>query len=50
MEAKVEAAQNAVDAFKKTNALVIACYEREPAKHIWDRSQGLCLRTDGAIE
>jgi apolipoprotein N-acyltransferase len=50
MEATVKAAQEQVEAYRETNQKVIACYAREPAKHVWDRSQGKCLRTDGAIE
>ena len=43
-------AQAQVEAYKKTNALIIACYDKDPAAHIWDRSQGKCLRRDGAVE
>lgn len=42
--------QAQVDAYKRTNQMVIACYENDPAAHVWDRTQGKCLRRDGAIE
>ena len=38
-------------AYKKTNGLVIACYSRNGnTTYLWDRSQGKCLRADGAVE
>jgi hypothetical protein len=38
-------------AYKKTNGLVIACYSRNANQtYLWDRSQGKCLRGDGAVE
>lgn len=43
-------AEAQVEAYKKTNALIIACYGDDPAAHVWDRSQGKCLRRDGAVE
>lgn len=37
--------------YKHTNGLVIACFARNGnTTYLWDRSQGKCLRADGAVE
>lgn len=50
MLAQVKAAQLQVEVYKETNLKVIACYQTDPAGHIWDRTVGKCLRRDGAVE
>jgi hypothetical protein len=48
---KVKAADARVKAYEKTNGLIEACYARNTsASFLWDRTQGKCLRADGAIE
>lgn len=49
IEVQVQAAEDEVEAFKRTNQLVIECYQDDPAAHVWDRSVGKCLRRDGAV-
>lgn len=50
-QALVDAANARVEAYKKTNGLIEACYAKNmSASYLWDRSQGKCLRADGAIE
>ena len=49
-QAKVTAAETKVAAYKKTNALIVACYARNTnATVLWDRTNGDCVRADGAI-
>jgi len=49
-QAKVTAAEAKVAAYKKTNGLIIACYARNTtATVLWDRTNGDCVRADGAI-
>ena len=49
--AKVKAAEDQVAGYKSTNHLITACYEKNiNATYLWDRTQGKCLRADGAIE
>ena len=49
--AKVKAAEAQVAGYKSTNGLITACYEKNvSATYLWDRTQGKCLRADGAIE
>lgn len=51
MQAKVDAANAQVEACRKTNGLVMACYNQNGnATYLWDRTQGKCLRADGAVE
>ena len=48
---KVKIAQTEVAAFKKTNALIEACYARNTtATVLWDRTNGDCVRADGAVK
>lgn len=49
IEVQVQAAKDEVEAYRRTNLLVIECYQDDPAAHVWDRSVGKCLRRDGAI-
>lgn len=50
-QAKVTAAQALVAGYKKTNGLIETCYARNTsASFLWDRTQGKCLRADGAVE
>ena len=47
--AKVKAAEAEVAAFKRTNGLIEACYaQNSNASILWDRTQGKCVRADGA--
>lgn len=48
VEIRLQAAKDEVEAYKRTNALVIECYQDDPAAHVWDRTVGKCLRRDGA--
>jgi hypothetical protein len=49
--AKVKAAETQVAGYKSTNGLITACYEKNiSATYLWDRTQGKCLRADGAVE
>lgn len=51
MQAKVDAAEARVAAYQKTNGLIMACYgQNGNATYLWDRTQGKCLRADGAVE
>lgn len=48
--AKVKAAQEQVEAYRKTNALIEGCYAQDTYgfKYVWDRTDGECKRIDGA--
>ena len=49
--AKVTAAEAQVAGYKATNGLIEACYQKNiSATYLWDRTQGKCLRADGAVE
>lgn len=49
--AKVKAAEARVAAYKRTNGLVETCYAQNTgATYLWDRTQGKCLRSDGAVQ
>ena len=51
MQLQVDAANTMVTSYKKTNGLIEACYARNTqASFLWDRTQGKCLRADGAVE
>ena len=40
-----------MEGYKKTERLIQACYAQNTvATYLWDRSQGKCLRADGAIQ
>jgi len=47
--ARVKAAEAQVAAYKRTNTMIEACYAKNTqATILWDRTQGKCLRADGA--
>ena len=47
--AKVKAAEAETAAYKKTNGMIEACYaQNSNASVLWDRTQGKCVRADGA--
>lgn len=49
--AKVKAAEEQVAGYKATNQKIETCYAKNiSASYLWDRTQGKCLRADGAIE
>ena len=49
--ARVTAAEAQVAGYKTTNGLIEACYQKNiSATYLWDRTQGKCLRADGAVE
>jgi hypothetical protein len=51
MQAKVDEANAQVAAYRKTNGMVVACYNQNGnTTYLWDRTQGKCLRADGAIQ
>jgi len=48
---KVKAAEDQVAGYKVTNGKIEACYGKNlNATYLWDRTQGKCLRADGAVE
>ncbi len=46
MAAEVAEAKSEVEAYKKTNKLIMDCYTHQG--QLWDRTQGQCVRVDGA--
>ncbi len=48
---KLKAAQAEVAAYKRTNGMIQACYAQNGnTSFLWDRTQGKCLRADGALQ
>lgn len=48
--ALVKAAQDQVEAYRKTNALIESCYASDAYafRYVWDRTDGKCKTIDGA--